>query len=266
MSTAARPTRGRGTRSSRPRRRRRRRGCRAGPVPAASARATAPALPSPLTRNHTDRLRLRAPKVRLTRSGRRLGGVGDADGDLVVDVELGGAREQRGDVAVGAHAEHQHLERAGAVLAQRLRSTPPRPRRRIAASAVEGISWTLAGSNGSRSRNAARASPGVAVLGVGRHEPLVAPPDDHPRPVDLGAADPSGRARGARPSAMVPPVSPICGSSPRAWASSSRVISSPADGRRQVGGVDVDLDPRSGAGRDLGHDSRFFANARATPA
>ena len=60
--------------------------------------------------------------------------------------------------------------------------------------------------------------------------------------------DPSGPARGARASAMEPPVSPICGSSPRAWAASRRDDQLARDGRGQVGGVDVHLDARSGVG------------------
>ena len=155
---------------------------------AARAAATASALSSPEARNQTARLRLRAPKVRVIRSGGGLGESRTAGGDPVVDVEGRVAGEERGAVAVGADAEHQHVELAGAVLAQRLRRTPRRRPRRSAASAVEGISCTWAGSTPTESRKASRAWRALRSSAVGRHEPLVAPPDDHARPVDAGDA------------------------------------------------------------------------------
>ena len=81
-------------------------------VPSASARATASALPSPLTRNHTALAAVERGEGQADALRRRLGGVGDADRDRVVDVELRVAGEQRGDVAVGADAEHHDVELA----------------------------------------------------------------------------------------------------------------------------------------------------------
>ena len=115
---------------------------------------------------------------------RRLGGVGDRDGDRVVDVELREAGEQRGDVAVGPDAEHHQLEASGAggadrVGVRRRRARRRRPPRR---------------STGSRGPGPGRPRPveevraglaGVAVVGVGGDEALVAPEEVDPRPVDV---------------------------------------------------------------------------------
>jgi hypothetical protein len=133
--------------------------------------------------------------------GRGLGGVGDADGDLVVDVELGRTRSSA-EYAVAAS------------------SADP-------ASSVEGISWTLAGSNGSRSRNCSRAS---RALRSSESEATNRSSPHHTTTRDQSTSEPGPIRPSSRCTAfaMDPPVSPICGSSPRAWASSSRVISSPA--------------------------------------
>ena len=84
-------------------------------VPSARARATAGAFSSPLTRNQTALDAVEGVEGEADALRRRLGGAGDGDGDPVVDVELREAGEQRGDVAVRADAQHQHVERAAAV-------------------------------------------------------------------------------------------------------------------------------------------------------
>ncbi len=84
------------------------------------------------------------------------------------------------------------------------------------------------GSAPTASRKAARAARGVAVLGVGRDEALVAPPERPPGPSPRRSRAPAARPRRWISSAIDPPVRATCGTPPAAWASSSRVISSPA--------------------------------------
>ena len=76
---------------------------------AAKAFPTASALSTPLTTNHTSSARLRASKVRVTRSG---GGLGESVTGTAIapGVELRVAGEQRGHVSVGTDAEHHQLE------------------------------------------------------------------------------------------------------------------------------------------------------------
>ena len=99
-------------------------------VSAPRAAATAGALPAPLTRNHTRRERLRAGKVRDHPLRRRLRRAGHTDRDPVLHVELREAGEERGDMAVGSDAEHQHVELARRPARASPRRTPPRPPRR----------------------------------------------------------------------------------------------------------------------------------------
>ena len=155
----------------------------------ARARATASALPSPATTNQTSRVRLRAAKVRVIRSG---GGFGEpvTGTAMAVGVELGEAREQRGDVPVRAEAQQDQVELAAAVRPQllfvrrsgrchvRVRLVGGRHRvhpRRVCADHVEQVQLDAAV---------------VAVAGVGRHVALVAPPEVHLRPVHCRRVEP----------------------------------------------------------------------------
>ena len=127
--------------------------------------ATASALlRSPLTRNHTDSWRgCSAAKVRLIRSGGGLGEPVTRYGDPVVDVELREAGEQRGDVAVGADAEHHHVELAARRAPASSSAYAAAPASTSAASAVDGISCTLAGSAPTVRQEGRAGLAGVAV-------------------------------------------------------------------------------------------------------
>ena len=132
-------------------------------------------------------------------------------------------------------------------------------RRRRRPSAVDGISWTLAGSTPT-GRGTPRA-PGAALRSSesAAHEALVAPPEDHPRPVDLGRRAPAGRARGGSSSAMVPPVSAdLRHLAARPGRPSSRASSSPATAVARSARVVVDLD-RGAASATARSCGRFFS-------
>ena len=186
--------------------------------------ATASALPSPATTNHT----VAAPVQRGERQAdplrRRLRRAGHADGDRVVDVELRGAGEQRRDMAVRAR------RRASP------RRTRPVPWRATRSAYAVAASWA---SSCGPSRGRHR----VDALGVhadvveqrlarllslrsslsGGRRTARPPTRVHPAPVDVAPGRASAIARWIA-SAMRPPVSTTPGG-PRFWASTSRVTS-----------------------------------------
>ena len=115
----------------------------------------------------------------------------------------------------------------------RRRRTPSRRRRRRRRPRSRASRAPLAGSTGDRVEERRAGLPGVAVVGVGGHEALVAPPEDDPRPVDVASRRRAGRSRGGSSSAMVPPVRAICGTSPDGLGVGEPAQQLAGDGGRQ---------------------------------
>ena len=234
-------------------------------VPSARARATASAFSSPLTRNHTDRLRLRAPKVRVIRSG---GGLGESVTPTAIrssTSSCGAAGEQRRDVAVGTDARASRRRTTPAPCS---RSSSPYAAAAVVdvsgAVAVEGISCTLAGSKRQQVEEASpaparalRSSESGATNRSSPHQTttrLQSTSDSARDPGELAVHGLGDGAAGERRSA-VPRRRP--GRPP------SRVISSPAAAvARSAASTWTSMRGRGG-GR-VGHDNLFFAKARAT--
>ncbi len=125
-------------------------------VPAARARATAPAFSSPLTRNHTARLRLRAAKVSDTRSG---GGFGESVTPTATRSSTSSWGEPGKSEATCPSGPTPSISTSNepAPCSRRVREYAAAASSTDEASAVDGISCTLAASKASRSSNAARA-------------------------------------------------------------------------------------------------------------
>ena len=202
--------RGRGTRWSPRGRRHRRRGCRGGRRRRGRGRPPA-ALPSPLTRNHTDRGAVERGEGEADPLRGRLGGVGDADGDPVVDVERPGGR-----------GTARRRARPGRRRASRSRTRRCRARAAASAYAAAASSTSAASSrrrhlvhvgrvHADASRNAARAWPALrsgSSAATNRSSPHQT---HHPRPVHARTTAASRATSRCTASAMVPPVSTICG-------------------------------------------------------
>ena len=242
----------------------------------------ASALSSPETTNQTSRVRLRAVKVRVIRSG---GGFGEpvTGTAMVVGVELREAREQRRDVTVRAEAQQDQVELAAAVRPQLLSVRRSSGRhvgvrlvgrrhgvhpRRVGPDHVEQVQLDAAV---------------VAVAGVGRHVALVAPPEVHLRPVhgrpesscasgpvDLGRDGPAGQRDRGHPALCLDRCRAgrrSCSATVRARVSASATTDTSVIARRQLHqsargrGVRVVLvEPPELLGQQLGH--RPAASAR----
>ena len=251
---AARRTRGRGTRSSRPRHAPRwpgSRGRSAGGV--ARARATASALSAPLTTNHTSSARFSAGKVSVTRSGGGLGESVTATAIRVVDVEL---RETRGTARRRGRRGRRRASRGRSDRCPRERTSVGVRRR-----APPRASRAPRRSTASRGREPGRPRPveevgtrrprGVALVGVGRDEALVTPEEVDLRPVDLGPERQSWRPRGGSRRRWCRRSGRSAGRRPRAWLHGEQPAARRSGHRGgQVGAGLVDLDAR---GRSSAH-------------
>ena len=166
----------------------------------------------------------------MTRSGGGLGESVTPTATAVVDVELraspGTARRRgrRGRRRASARRTSPAPCSRSSADVRRGGGVDGSPRRPSRASRAPGPGRAAAGRG-----TAARACPGVAVRGVGRRRTARRPTSTTTRDQSTAEPGPSrpsslvhGRRRWCRRSA------PICGSSPRAWASASRAISSPA--------------------------------------
>ena len=177
------------------------------------ARATAAALPvaadqEPHRPGPVERREGEADPLR-----RRLGGVGDADRDPVVDVELRVPGNSEATCPSGP-------------MPSITTSNSPVPCSRSSAEYAAAPSSTSAASAGGRHLvhvgrvDADRVQErrpglaGVAVGVVGGDEALVAPPDDHAAPSRPRRPGDSRATSRCTASAMVPPVSAMCGTSP----------------------------------------------------
>ena len=164
-------------------------GACSGPAPE-RARPTAPALSAPETRNHTSRAAHSARERQESGSGGGLGAPLTPITDASRSCRARVFRKERGHMGVRSHAEHQHVE---------LGHTRPGGRRRGELVRVAGggrVDVRSVRAVGGRHRVNARRVQGYRVqqrlaglrlvaLRVARgQEPLVAPPDVQPSPVD----------------------------------------------------------------------------------
>ena len=181
--------RGRGTRWSRSGRVRRWPGSPGRPGgSAARARPTASALSAPLTTNHTSSERFRAGKVRVTRSG---GGLGEPVTPTAISSSTASWGKPGNSEATWPSGPTPSISRSKL-------PDPPTLDRTVSAYAAAAASTEadVAGgrdlvhpgrvdADGVQERRAGLR--GVALVGVWRHEPLVAPEELDPRPVDVAA-------------------------------------------------------------------------------
>ena len=133
------------------------------------------------------------------------------------------------------------------------------PSSRLAADSVEGIGWIFAGSGSTWSRNASRAALSLRSSEAGstnRSSP------HQTTTCDQSTSEvPDSRASSRwTASAMLPPVSAICGVAPPAWASARRVSSSPATA---VASASAESCTSISGG---GHSDLLFTRVRATAA
>ena len=237
-------------------------GSRAGRRRSASARATASAFASPETRNQT-RGAVESAERQADAVGRRLRGVGHGDGDVVVDVELREAGEQRRDVTVGPEPEHTRSKSPAVGAAQ---SVGVRRGGGLDVGGVVRRTRHRVHAAPGRRRRRRGGPPGRPALRSGESagdEALVAPPEVHPRP--------------SRRPASGPQTAATAGGSPRRWCRRSarsrdapgRLARRPAlqaaRRRRRVGqsasGVREDLRRSRGIAQPASFTRRFAAAA-----
>ena len=183
-------------------------------VAGASALATASALPSPETTNQTARVAVQRTERQADPLRRRLGGVGDRDGDRVVDIELAGSR--------GTATPRGRPARRPSITT----SNPPEPRRaelvgvrrrrrpgqvRVAAVGGRHLVHPAGATHVGRAAIASAMPAGVAVGVVLGDVALVAPPEVDAAPVHVLVAPVAARTASWILHATVPPVSAIDG-------------------------------------------------------
>ena len=206
----------------------------------------------PETSSQTSSAALIAAKPRLTRVG---GGLGQSRTAKTGRSSRDGRRlrEDRGHVPLRAHAEQQHVEpRDGAAVAARprparRRTRRRRPRARRTPPSDGGMAWTRCSGHADAVQQRLAGLLLVALVVVGGHEALVAPPDVDRRPVDRLAPGSAARAATCSSTAMPtpPPVSTTDAVPCTACAAASRATSASAAARARCVGVRLDDDVRA---------------------
>jgi aminoglycoside phosphotransferase (APT) family kinase protein len=193
---------------------------------AARTRPTASALPSPLATNHTSSDRLSAAKVRLTRSG---GGLGESVTATAISSPRSSCGKPGNNDATCPSGPTPSIVRWNrpATTDRTTSEYDAAAASTEAASAVDGISWIRAGSTPTTSSNAARAWPALRSGESGA--------TNRSSPQKKSMRDQSTSLSGASraisrwmASAMVPPVSATCGTSPVAWQFATSRTKAPA--------------------------------------